>query len=138
MIPVKRYRGKRGKLAYSGSRVKTLLCTAPDTFLATGYDVSYLAITLRLVYLILSAWVSGCVCTGPVSGGLLVNLKSSAAPYPTIPRVSVVTAVSDSPDGSKSHLCGQQCLLHQVLLSKFLRIFCVLFSTCFRWKPRFN
>ena len=57
MIPVKRYRGKRGKLAYSGSRVKTLPCTAPDTFLATGYDVSYLVIALRLVYLILSSGV---------------------------------------------------------------------------------
>lgn len=73
-----------------------------------------------------------------MSGGLLVNLKSSAAPHPTIPRVSAFTAVSDSPDGSKSHLSGQRCLLHQVLLSKFLRIFFILFSTCFGWKPRFN
>lgn len=84
MIPMQRYRGKRDKLAYFGSRVKALLHTAPDTFLATGCAVSYLVIALRLVYLILSAWVSDCVCTGSVSGGLLDNLKLSVplAPHP--------------------------------------------------------
>lgn len=63
-----------------------------------------------------------------MSGGLLVNLKSSAAPHPTIPRVSAFTAVSDSPDGSKSHLSGQRCLLHQVLLT--CQSFCAFFSFC--------
>lgn len=57
MILMNRYRGKRGKLAYFGSRAKALLCAAPDTFLATGCAVSYLVIPLRLAYLILSSGV---------------------------------------------------------------------------------
>lgn len=57
MSLMNKYRGKRGKLAYVGSRAEALLCTAPDTFLATGRAVSYFVILLRLAYLILSSGV---------------------------------------------------------------------------------